>query len=96
MIFFGGDLVGEGDKGGGELKGCNPPNPSDPLDTLPFLDVECGGCEEGCVRGGDGVEGFDWDVSRSASYLFGGWSSVLLDGCFRVASNKNQWFALRL
>ena len=49
MIFFGGDLVGEGDKGGGELKGCNPPKPSDTLDTLPFLDVECGGCEEGCV-----------------------------------------------
>ena len=49
--FLGGDLVGEGNEGGGVLKGRDPSNPSGLIDSLSLL------------RGGEGVEGVGWDAS---------------------------------
>ena len=54
------------------LKRRDLPNPYDMLDALPLLDVECGGCELEGGRGGEGLEGVDWDASQSASCLFRG------------------------
>ena len=43
--FIGGDIAGEGDKGGGLLKDRDPSNPSDLLYSLLLLDGGWGGCE---------------------------------------------------
>ena len=63
--FLGGDRTGGDYEGGGELEGHNQPNPSNPIGALPLIDVlgggelgadgECGGCEAGGGRGGEGV-----------------------------------------
>ena len=47
-----GDLVGEGDKGGGVLKRREPTNPYDMLYSLLI------------IQGGEGVEGVGWCASR--------------------------------